>query len=257
MTLFYDTIAEQKENYLKLMTDYPKELLAFFSTGSVMEMFTPSGYLNLEFFSYMTIVIGIFAVLAGSGLLAADEENGTLDLVLAHPVGRTALFVGRTLAFLAAVAGILILTWLGFVVAVPGTMMDVGAAELALPLISLFGILWLFGMLALLLSMLLPSRRMAAMTSGILLVGCYFVNALAQIDDSLAPVAKLLPFKYYRGGLAIDEMNWREWAVMLAVSAAFVVLAWWRFQRRDIRVGGEGGWGLPVFRLGKRKATEE
>jgi ABC-2 type transport system permease protein len=257
MTLFYDTIAEQKENYMKLMSNYPKEMLAFFSTGSVMEMFTPSGYLNLEFFSYMTIIIGIFVVLAGSGLLAGDEENGTLDLILAHPVSRSVLFIGRLLAFLVATIAILVLTWLGFVVVVPRTMMEVSAGALALPLVSLFGILALFGTLALLLSMLLPSQRMAAMTSGILLVACYFINALAKIDDSLEPVAKVLPFKYYRGGLAIDEMNWGQWAVMLGISALFVLVAWWRFQRRDIRVGGEGGWGIPFLSMRKQKETAE
>ena len=31
------------------------------------------------------------------------------------------------------------------------------------------------------------------------------------------------------------------------------LLAWWRFQRREIRVGGEGGWKLPKLAfLGKR-----
>jgi ABC-2 type transport system permease protein len=247
MTLFYDTIAEQRENYMKLMAGYPKEFLAFFATTDVAQMFTPGGYLNLEFFSYMTIIVGIFVILAGSGLLAGDEENGTLDLILAHPVSRSILFVGRALAFLAATIAILALTWLGFVIVVPGTMMDVSAGELALPMVSLFGILALFGALALLLSMLLPSRRLAAMTSGIALVACYFINALSQIDDSLDPIAKLLPFRYYRGGLAIDEMNWGQWAVMLGAAAVFVLAAWWRFERRDIRVGGEGGWSLPVI----------
>jgi len=31
------------------------------------------------------------------------------------------------------------------------------------------------------------------------------------------------------------------------VSLIFTLLAWWRFQRRDIRVGGEGGWNLPAL----------
>jgi ABC-2 type transport system permease protein len=251
MTLFYDTIAEQKENYLKLMAGYPKEMLAFFSTGSVMELFTPSGYLNLEFFSYMTIVIGIFVVLAGGGLLAGDEENGTLDLILAYPVSRSVLFVGRMFAFLMATIAILVLTWIGFAIVVPGTMMDLTPGELALPLVSLFGILMIFGSLALLFSMLLPSQRLAAMTSGIVMVASYFINAMSKINDDLEPVAKLLPFRYYLGGMAIDGMNWGQWAVMLGISALFVVLAWWRFEQRDIRVGGEGGWGIP-FLAGRR-----
>jgi ABC-2 type transport system permease protein len=216
-------------------------------------MFTPSGYLNLEFFSYMTIVIGIFVVLAGGGLLAGDEENGTLDLILAHPVSRSVLFTGRLAAFLLATIAILALTWIGFAVAVPSTVMDLTLGELALPLVSLFGILAIFGSLALLLSMLLPSQRLAAMTSGIVMVASYFINAMSKINDDLEPIAKLLPFRYYQGGLAIDDMNWGQWGIMLGVSALFVILAGWRFERRDIRVGGEGGWGIP-FLAGRRPA---
>ena len=71
---FYDTIAAQKEAYMKMVEAFPKELMAFFSTSEASEMFTPSGFLNIEFFSYMPIIIGIFAILAGSGMLAGDEE---------------------------------------------------------------------------------------------------------------------------------------------------------------------------------------
>jgi ABC-2 type transport system permease protein len=252
MTRFYDTIAAQKDNYMKLLDNYPKEMLAFFGTSDVMQMFTPSGYLNLEFFSYMTVIIGIFSVLAGSGLLAGDEESGTLDLVLAHPVSRTALFVGRSLAFLIATIAILAITWLGFILSTPGTMMTVTAGQMALPLLALFGILMLFGGLSLLLSLLMPSRRMAAMTSAILMVASYFINSLSMLSDKLKEVAKILPFKYYQGGLAIDGLKWEWLAGMLAFSVLFVLIAWWRFERRDIRVGGEGGWRIPGLSLRSR-----
>jgi ABC-2 type transport system permease protein len=254
LTRFYDTIAEQKDNYMKLMSNYPKEFMAFFATSDVMEMFKPSGFLNIEYFSYMTLIVGIFAILAGSGLLAGDEESGTLDLVLAHPVSRTALFAGRCLAFLAATIAILAINWVGFILAAPGTQLHLSAGELALPLLSQFGLLAIFGALALLLSLLLPSQRLAAMTSGILLVACYFINALANINKDLEGLAKLSPFHYYQGGLAIDGMKWDVLVAMLGVSLLFVIVAWWRFERRDIRVGGEGGWAIPVHTLRKREA---
>ena len=85
--------------------------------GDVDRLTTPGGFLSLAFFSYLPLVLGVFAVLAGSGLVVADEENGTLDLVLAHPVSRTALFLGRLLAFVVATLAILALSWLGFIVA--------------------------------------------------------------------------------------------------------------------------------------------
>lgn len=252
LTRFYDTIANQKDNYLKLMTSYPKELLAFFATSDVVQMFTPSGFLNLEYFSYMTLVVGIFAVLAGSGLLAGDEESGALDLVLAHPVSRTALLAGRCLAFLAAMIAILALNWLGFILAVPGTGLHLTAGELALPMLSLFGLLAIFGALSLLLSLLLPSQRVAAMTSGILLVASYFVNALARMNKDLETLAKFSPFHYYQGGLAIDGMKWDVLAAMVGVSLLFAILARGCFERRDIRVGGEGGWSIPFLSPRKR-----
>jgi ABC-2 type transport system permease protein len=254
MTQFYHTIEAEKEQYLKIMDAYPKELMAFFGTGEAMEMFTPAGFLNLEFFSYMPIIIGIFAILAGSGMLAGDEESGTMDLILAHPVSRTALFVGRLLAFLVATIGIMVLTWIGFLIGMPGSGMGLNMLEIARPFVSLSAFLILFGTLALVLSMLLPSRRMAAMTSGILMVATYFATALAYLDKTLEKIAIISPMNYYQGGLAINGVKWNWVAGLLGFSLLFVLIAWWRFERRDIRVGGEGGWRLPEFlRLRKRQ----
>jgi len=254
MTGFYDTIAAQKDQYMKLLENYPKEMLAFLGTSDFMEMFTPAGYLNMEYFSYMTIIIGIFAIVAGSSMLAGDEESGTLDLVLGHPVSRTALFAGRALAFLVAIIGILVLNWIGFLIGIPGSGLGLSAIEIARPFVSLFAVLMIFGTLALVLSMLLPSRRMAAMISGILMVASFFITALAKIDANLEKVAKISPINYYQGGLAIDGVKWGWAAGLVGVSLLFVLIAWWRFERRDIRVGGEGGWRLPgILRLRKRQ----
>jgi ABC-2 type transport system permease protein len=252
MVQFYDTIAEQQEPIMKLIQSYPKELMAFF--GDIGESFSPAGYLSLELFSYMPIIIGIYAVLAGSGLLAGDEESGLLDLVLAHPVSRGALFAGRLLAFVVTLTGILALMWLGCVVGADySEMLNLSASDLLLPFFSLFGLLALFGGLALFLSMVLPSRRMAAMTAGVLLVGSYFLTSLARISDSLKDAARFSPLNYFQGGDAINGLN-TSWLVgLLACGALFAFLAWWRFERRDIRVAGEGGWRLPL--LSRRKAA--
>jgi hypothetical protein len=35
---------------------------------------------------------------------------------------------------------------------------------------------------------------------------------------------------------------------LLGVAAVFSTLAWWRFERRDVRVAGEGVWRWPLRR---------
>ena len=124
--------------------------------GDVARLTTPGGFLSLALFSFMPLVLGVFAVLAGSGLVVADEESGTLDLVLAHPISRTALYLGRLLAFAVATLAILALSWLGFLAAAAWSTLDLGWWALARPYVSLAAVLFFFGGLALLLSMVLP-----------------------------------------------------------------------------------------------------
>ncbi len=244
MVSFYGTIAEQQEQFDQLLEAYPQELMAFF--GDVETFTTPSGYLGVEFFSYMHLILGIFAVLIGSGLFASDEESGRLDLIMAHPITRRSLFWGRLLAFIVATVAILVIAWMGL--AVPSRWTDlniVSIVDLAWPFLSIFGVLVFFATLALLLSLVLPSRRSTAMVSGLLLVANFFLVGLSQINADLESLAELTPMYYYQGGAAMDDFN-AGWVIGLsAVALIFALLAWWRFERRDIRVGGEGAWQRP------------
>ena len=244
---FYGTMLDQQEQFEELIESYPEELMAFL--GNSADLGTPSGYLGYYNFSMMPVIVGIFVVLVGSGLLASDEESGRLDLILAHPISRTALLWGRFLAFVVTTLIILAFSWLGLYLPTAWTPLDVGWIELTLPYLSLLGVLMFIGTLALLLSMLLPSRRLAATAAGMALVGSYFVSSLARINTDLEPVAKLSPLYYYQGGEAMDNFNATWFVGLLAAAVLFALLAWWRFQRRDIRVGGEGGWRLPSVRM--------
>jgi ABC-2 type transport system permease protein len=242
----YDVIMENQELLQQMMSGSAARVASLF--GDPARLTSPDGFLSMSFFSFMPLILGVFAVLAGSGLVAADEENGTLDLVLAHPVSRTKLFAGRWLAFVAATAVILAFSWLGFIVAMTWSSLAVGWGEMALPYLSLLAVLLFFGNLALLLSMLLPSRRLAAMSAAVVLLISFFLTTLARLDTSLESVAQLSPLYYYQGGEAIRGLNGKWLIGLLAVAGLFAALAWWRFERRDIRVVGEGAWRWPLQR---------
>ena len=255
MVSFFDSISGMEE-FGEFMDAYPEAIKAFF--GDLMRIATPEGYLDIYYFGYMTVIIGIFAVSAGAGLLVGDEERGILDLVLAHPVSRSSLFWGRLAAITAALVLILTVGWLSWVLPAQRTEMGLTWIEFLRPFLPLIAELLVFGTLALLLSLVLPSVRMASMLSGGLLVANYLIIGLANINERLKPIVKFTPLHYYQGGAAIDGINWVWSGGLLAVTVLFALLACWRFQRRDIRVGGEGGWRLPVpwRRRGKEVALE-
>ena len=252
---FYDVFMEQQEDFMQMIEGYPPEFLAFFG-GDASAIATPEGYLGMYGFSLLPLILGIFAVIVGSGLLASDEESGRLDLIVAHPVGRAGLFWGRTLAFVAATLGILVLGWLGFAILLGSSSLDVGWGQMALPFLPLLAQTLIYGAVALLLSMLLPSRRLAAAGAGIVLVVSYFSTSMANLNEQLAAVARFLPYDYFQGGEALAGLDLAPFVGLLAASALLAALAWWRFERRDIRVAGEGGWRLPSLARRRRRKEE-
>ncbi len=250
MVPFYTRLGEQRALLEELVKTYPKEFLAFFGGADILEAIaTPEGFLHVELFSYLPLVLGIFAVLAGSGLLAQDEEGGFLDLLLSLPISRSRLFLVRLAAFLVAMALILLLIWVGLGIGKAWTDFPLTLGELILPLIDTGVMLVLLAGLAFALSQILPSRRSAAMLAGVILVVSFFLNGLAELDEDLEALARLLPLYYYQGGQAIQGLK-VDWLLgRLVVSALLWGVGWERFLRRDVRISGEGEW--PRIRWGK------
>jgi ABC-2 type transport system permease protein len=236
----------QRAQLEKLLAEVPVFMKA--AMPGLDQMFTPAGFLSVRFFSMMPLILGIYAALGGSGLLAIDEENGTLDLVLAHPIGRSQLFLGRLAGFGAATLVILAVGWVALVVPMQWSSLQVSAGALALAFLSLLAVLLLFGTLALLLSMLLPSRRLSGMVAGMVVVGSYFLSTFARINPDLETLARMSPLDYYQGGDAINGLNLLWFGGLFAVAGLFTALAWWLFECHDIRVAGEGGWRWPQWR---------
>jgi len=244
----------QQIDFETIWQSYPQDMMAFFG-DALWQFNTPAGYLEVYFFNYMPVIIGIFAVGACASLIVGEEESGTLDLVQAHPVSRTALFWGRVIAFAAALAVILLVTWLTWLLPVGGSSLDLTVIEFLRPYLPLFAELLLFGFLALLLSMLLPSARLAGMITGGLLIANYLMVGLANINEDLQPIVDYTPLHFYQGGDAVHGLDWSWLAGLLAVAAVFTLLAWWRFMQRDIRVGGEGSWRVPLLKGRKQAAS--
>jgi ABC-2 type transport system permease protein len=240
----FDAALQMRGQLEQLLDKLPPEIMLF--VGGMDRIFSPAGFLDTRFFSLMPLLLGVFAILIGSGLVASDEENGTLDLILAHPVRRFDLMIGRWLAFCVALLGILALAWLGLIVATLFTSIKFSVLAAALPFIALCGIVLWFGGLAVLLSMIVPSRAVAASLTGLILAASYFITSFARISPSMTAAARWSPLTYYQGGAALDGFNAGNFSGLVLMSVVFVALAAWLFQRRDIRIAGEGGWRWPL-----------
>jgi len=245
MGSLFDMMASSSE-MMDVMSAYIEtmpELAEMFNFGA---MNTPIGWLDVEYFSFMPLIIGLFATGAGASLLARDEEGGTLDLILAHPVSRTVLFWGRLLANTLVIIILLLISWASLLLTMTWSEnFIIPAYDLLLPFVSLFGILMLFMTLALLLSMLLPARSMASMITGMLVVASFFITFLSEAVEELERAADFSPLTYLETSSAIENgLNLTWFGILIAITLALALISWQMFQRRDVRVGGEGSWRL-------------
>jgi len=250
LVYFYEVIMKSS-GLSEMLAQYPKELLAFF--GELTIATTPKGYLDTYYYLYLTLIVGIYAVGAGAALFADDEERGILDLVLAHPISRAALFWGRWLAFAVATAAILLLGWAGWLPFARQVGMDLTWMQFLLPNLPLLAELLLFGSLAVLFSMLLPSSKSAGGLAGTLLTANWLLRGLAAANTRLQSLMNWTPLHFYQGGQAVDGLNWVWLGGLLGAVLLLALTAMALFQRRDIRVGGERSWSLPRWhRAGTR-----
>ena len=113
---FYPSVRDDEalSDYAK---DLPESVRALFAGGE-LDLTSPAGYLNSQIFALTApLVLLIFAIGAGAGVVAGEEERGALDLVLAHPVRRrdyvAQRFLGLATLILALTAVLLATVWLG------------------------------------------------------------------------------------------------------------------------------------------------
>jgi ABC-2 type transport system permease protein len=112
------------------LRNYPEGVLEAFNYD---DLTSPAGYLGSSVYGLLIpLLVAVFAIAYGTRAVAGDEEAGTLDLLLAHPVGRTRLALERFAALAAALALAGVVLWLAMLaIAGPAQLEGVTAAEFA------------------------------------------------------------------------------------------------------------------------------
>jgi ABC-2 type transport system permease protein len=232
----YPSIQDQAAGFSELFKNYPKQLLTAFDIKdfdlSRLELF-----LQKEFGLILPLMTIFFLVSLAAGAIAFEIETGTLDNLLAKPVSRFTIYVGRYLA------GLLILTIfsaMSTLVIIPlaaaySLAYDTQAYVMLGYLQMLFGSA-VFSM-SFFLSAVFSEKSKVYMVAGSLIFVMYVLNVIAKLKDTFEKVRYISLFNYYDITTTMNEhfITRSSIFVFLGVSLiCFVAGAIW-FQRRDIK----------------------
>jgi ABC-2 type transport system permease protein len=222
-------------DFQEILDAFPPAIKALIG-GAVIDISSPTGFLNMELFPLMLpLVLGGFAIALGSGATAAEESRGTLDVLLSEPIQRWRVVTEKVLAMVIATAAVALALFVGIELGCALGGISVAVDRVAGGLVVATLLALVFGGIALSLACWTGNRALAIGLTGAILVIAYFINALAPLVDSLDRIQGISPFYYYLDGDPLrNGVNWAHAGILAGAALVFYVLALVGFERRDL-----------------------
>lgn len=233
--VFYPTFKNQTAQLNQSLDQIPQTAKQLFTDTS--DLFSPLGYLSSQVFYLMfPLLLSILAIGAGSSLLAKEERDGTIELILAKPVSRESLLFGKALAGACIVVFVGLITTLAVIVICKAVGLDIGSLYILDAGAAVIFLAVCMGSFAYMLSALGRAGRGAsiALAGAFGLIG-YLLSSLAPTVTWLKWPSKIFPFAYYHSSeLLTGSYNWNNLIYFIAVTAGCLAVAWLAFRRRDL-----------------------
>lgn len=206
--------------------------------GEEIDLSTAAGYLDIRMFTTIApIVFLVYGIWRGVAAIAGEENRGTMDLLLSHPVKRWRIVVENAAAMLFGLTMIAVAIWAGMIAG--ALIMDVDFSFTRAGMATSMGVLlgMLFGTVALAIGSYTGKSGLATGFSAATAIATYLLHTLAPLVDWLEPAQYVSPFHYYIGhSVMLQGFNAAYAMILVLLSLVFVAIAIIAFQRRDVQV---------------------
>ncbi|WP_353809513.1 ABC transporter permease subunit [Agromyces sp. SYSU T00194] len=197
---------------------------------------TGAGYAQGTFFGLIGFVLLTIATVGwGTSVIASDEENGQLELTLAHAVSRGRVLAERTAAVVVklAIIGVVIV---GVVAALNDPVgLGIEPWDIVAGTATLLGLAMLSASAAIGVGAMTGSRTWSiGAGAGIAVVG-YVLNAVGNQSADLEWLHQISPYSWAwsENPLAVGP-DWMALGLLYGISLLLLVAGWLVFRRRDI-----------------------
>lgn len=231
----YPTYRKTAADLQRFYDKAPAAFRALFGGG---DLASPEGFLRAEFFSIMVpLLLSIFAIGACARTIAGNERRGTLELLLAEPVERRQVLLGKALGVVASILLLVVILSVSFIVAGAATNMGVPPLRIAQATGATGLVGLVLGMIALSVGAATGSRGAAIAASSVVGVAGYLVDGLGQVVEGMRAFRPLSVFYHAGFGDPIrNGIDVGHAALLIGATVAITAIGAVLFDRRDIAV---------------------
>ena len=237
MMLMYPTFADQSEEYQELMKKFPKEMLE----GLGMDKLNFSQI--LDYFAYIFIYIMLFgaayAMILGISIISREENEKTIEFLLAKPVTRNGIVTQKIMAVLFYITLFNLIFGVADFITFEAIKKSDYSMETFMLMHTGFYLLQLtFAAVGLLISVFVTKAKAVYPIAFGAVLGTFFVNIASAISDKLDNLKYLTPFKYVNPSNIVDKslIEIQYIAIMFIVIALSVTLTYVFYNRKNIFV---------------------
>jgi len=203
--------------------------------GDVRSMALLEGFLRVKVFAVLPLLMAVFTVGQGAQMIAGEVEMKSLDLLLARPVNRWRVALGKFLALVTATVAMALVLAASLVLCARIIGSDLGMGYLLKASLNGLPLAWLFGAIAMLGSCLLPRARQAALIGGGFAVASYVFETLRLLSDSIRGWNEISVFAYHKAGMDLSgEVHAAPIVMLLGMVLLVTFLAIFALERRDL-----------------------
>lgn len=189
-------------------------------------------------FLYMEITAAVHAALLGSGIVAKEERDKTVEFLMVKAVSRNTILAAKLLAALFNLIVINLVTFLSSVTMVSAynTGKDI-TGEIATFMFSMFFVQLIFLSIGALLAAFLKKPKLSGTIAAGILFMAYIISVVSELSEHLSILNILSPFKYFSYQKIVNGNGLHVGIVLISllIFAAFTCTAFYAYTKRDLR----------------------
>ena len=188
---------------------------------------------------YLAVMLGVHAVLLGSGIIAKEETEKTIEFLDTKPVSRGHILLSKLLAALTIVVILNIVTLASSILTLPLFTSDpVSNGDILFLMPAMFFIqIWFLAIGAAFAAIMRRPRHAGMLSAGVLLAA-FVISAVVDASDRYSFLRYVTPFKYFDPKTIFSEGSYDVQYIIITVVAIAILLTGSKvaYQNRDFNL---------------------
>lgn len=231
------SVYEGNPEMLEVMDSMPPALLAAFNLNA-FNLTTVTGFFGVMF-TFFALLVSISAVMWGSDIISKEERDKTVEFALTLPISRQTLITAKILAAVVNCIGLLLITWVAFLVSVAKYQPDREFYDfLLLYMLALLIMQMIFLAVGVFLGCALKQYKRASSVAVSILLGTYFLSIISGLSKDLEFLKYFSPFKYFDPVVLLHEskLDFTFLWISAAIFEICIVGAYVMYSKRDLYI---------------------